>query len=100
MLYLLVCASGPLESFRYPELDSIATLYAFTIKYLDESKDSSRPYIVVELDQEEDARLIGSRAVSVKSVWEYWGEGKNYDELHQVIKASPHLYVSPPSPHA
>ena len=95
MKYLLVCSSGPLESFRYAELDSIATLFQFPIQYLDSAKDAARPFIVVELPSEKEARLIGSRSISVKSVWEYWGQGENYDQLHSIIKASPHLYVSP-----
>lgn len=115
MRFILVCScGGPLQGFRWAELDSstsqsfsivisahlvpsVATLFDFQIIYVDESKDASRPFIVVDLPSEKEARLIGSRAISVKSIWEYWGEGKNYDQVHQVVKASPHLYVSSPS---
>lgn len=41
MKFLLVCSCGPLNEFRLPELDSIATLYNFPITYLEGSRDTS-----------------------------------------------------------
>lgn len=107
MKFLLVCSSGPLHEFRLPELDSIADHFNFPISYDDPERDSTvssglrilsctfpltravqqRPFIVVDLPSEKEARLLGSRAVSVKHIWEYWAHADTYEQLHaQVVK--------------
>lgn len=46
-----------------------------------------RPYLIVELPSEKEARLIGTRAILVKSIWRYWTSADTYDDLHELVKA-------------
>lgn len=114
MKFLIVGSVGPLNEFRIPELDSIAALYNFTITYPDDldisvSTPSSphfsppeltacpvvqRPYLVVDLASEREARLIGDRAILVKHIWHYWADAATYDELHAIVKERKQLWVS------
>lgn len=115
MKFLLACSCGPLHEFRLPELDSIATLYNFPITYLEGSRDTSvgsspcelafseltcavshqqRPFIIIDLPSEEEARLLGSRAISVKHIWHYWAHADTYEQLHPKVVACKELWVS------
>lgn len=97
MKFLLIATHSPLNDFRLPELDSIAALFDFDISYPaghDESHlDVSRPYLVVELRSEIEARLLGTRLMGIKAIYSYWGDAATYDELHAMLKAS-ELWVS------
>ncbi|CEQ43013.1 SPOSA6832_04905 [Sporobolomyces salmonicolor] len=84
-LYLFSCSTGSLESFRLAELDSIAKLYNIPFEYY-EQPDTSRPYMIVALPGEREARLMGSRLISVKHIWELWAQAETYDELHEKVK--------------
>lgn len=44
-----------------------------------------RPFIVVNLPSEKEALLLGSRAISVKHIWEYWAHADTYDQLHSKV---------------
>lgn len=48
---------------------------------------SQRPYLVVELPSEKEARLIGTRAILVKNIWRYWASADTYEQLHELVKA-------------
>ncbi|KAK4055764.1 hypothetical protein OIV83_000311 [Microbotryomycetes sp. JL201] len=93
--YLLACSAGHgLHEFRVPELLAIASLCGFDIKFLDD--DDARamnPYIVVELESDEQAKLLGSRAISVKHIWEYWADAASYEEMHAIIKHREALWI-------
>jgi tRNA G10 N-methylase Trm11 len=58
------------EEFRLPELQSISELNGFTIQFLDdpECNDPKRPFMVLELENEEQARLLARRCILVKCV--------------------------------
>ncbi|GAA5875744.1 hypothetical protein JCM1840_003505 [Sporobolomyces johnsonii] len=84
-LYLFSCSTGSLESFRLAELDSIAKLYNIPFEYY-EQPDTSRPYMIVALPGEKEARLMGSRLISVKHIWELWAQAETYDELHEKVR--------------
>ncbi|KAF9070063.1 tRNA guanosine-2'-O-methyltransferase [Rhodocollybia butyracea] len=81
--YLVVFAQAHLE-FRVPELESVAQLYNFQISFSDnpDERDPGRPYMIVGLDEEEHARLLAKRCILVKSIYEFYGKGANYEELH------------------
>jgi tRNA (guanine10-N2)-methyltransferase len=55
------------DEFRIPELQSVAELHGFKIQ-LPTDFDIGRPYQVIELEDEENARLLARRCVLVKSV--------------------------------
>ncbi|KAG8985827.1 hypothetical protein FRB90_004426, partial [Tulasnella sp. 427] len=98
--YLLLY-SQPHESFRIPELTSIAELHGFgrTMKITlpddlpdggrepsasDESKTRApRPFIIVELESEAQARILAERCILIKAVYELWAHAPSYSVLHE-----------------
>ncbi|GAA5821891.1 hypothetical protein JCM11251_004765 [Rhodosporidiobolus azoricus] len=86
-LYLLFAVQGPLEEFRIPEVESVCKLlnveYSWPV-----TPDYTRPYVLVGLRSEEDARKLGTRLVSVKHVWEFWAQAETYEELHEKVKST------------
>ncbi|KAG5639118.1 hypothetical protein H0H81_006707 [Sphagnurus paluster] len=87
--YLIVFASTHPE-FRLPELSSVGELYGFTVTLplALEDRDPTRPYMVVELDQEEHAFALARRCILVKAIYEFYGQGSSYDELHACTRAN------------
>ena len=58
------------NEFRIPELQSISELHGFEIKFVDdpECNDPNRPFMVAELENETQARLLADRCVLIKCV--------------------------------
>lgn len=55
------------SEFRIPELLSVSQTYGFQTKFPLDS-DVSRPFMVVEVEEVEHARLLAKRCVLIKSV--------------------------------
>ncbi|KAJ7725872.1 tRNA guanosine-2'-O-methyltransferase [Mycena maculata] len=89
--YLFVFAQSHSE-FRLPELESIAELYGFTLSVPGDC-DPSRPFMILQLDLEEHARLLASRCILIKYIYEFHAQGKDYEELHVANKANRHLWL-------
>ncbi|GJN89847.1 hypothetical protein Rhopal_002836-T1 [Rhodotorula paludigena] len=83
--YILFCVQGPLEEFRIPEILSIIQLFALDVSW-PVPPDHTRPYMLIGLPGEKEARLLGSRLVSAKHVWEYWAHAETYPELHELVR--------------
>ena len=66
MQFLVVFAQTHAE-FRIPELDSVSELHNFCIKYPD-SIDVQRPFMVLGLENEGQARLLAERCILIKFV--------------------------------
>ncbi|KAJ4476903.1 tRNA guanosine-2'-O-methyltransferase [Lentinula edodes] len=81
--YLVVFAQAHQE-FRVPELESVAQLYNFKISLSDEpeERDPSRPFMIIELESENHVRLLAKRCILIKSIYEFYGRGSTYEELH------------------
>ncbi|KAJ7703248.1 RNA methylase [Mycena rosella] len=90
--FLLVFAQSHSE-FRLPELESVAELYGFPLS-LPADSDPSRPFMPLQLESEEHARLLASRCILIKYVYELYAQGGNYDELHVANSANIHLWSS------
>ena len=65
--YLFVFAQVH-DEFRIPELESIAELHGFSIKFPDnpEDKKTARPFMVLGLESEEHAKVLSERCILVK----------------------------------
>ena len=65
--YLFVFAQVH-EDFRIPELLSIAELHGFEINFPQrpEDRDTSRPFMILELESEEHARFLAKRCILVR----------------------------------
>ncbi|EJU04241.1 tRNA guanosine-2'-O-methyltransferase [Dacryopinax primogenitus] len=88
--YLLQFAQVHFE-FRIPELESVAILYGFRLGLPEapEERDPLRPFMIVDLDSEEHARLLAKRCILIKTVVELWVSAKSYAQLHTEMKADP-----------
>ncbi|KAG9082930.1 hypothetical protein FRC06_004773, partial [Ceratobasidium sp. 370] len=52
--------------FRIPELLSVAQAFGFKVKLPPENEvDTARPFMCVEMEREEDARLLAGRCILV-----------------------------------
>ncbi len=65
--YLFVFAQVH-DEFRIPELLSVAELYGFEVKFSEnpEDRDTSRPFMILELESEEHARMLAGRCILIK----------------------------------
>lgn len=88
--YLVVFAQTH-EDFRVPELRSVAELFGFPLTIPDDF-DSSRPFGVLTLDQEEHARFLARRCILIKAVYEFYASGRGYEELHEQNRSSRNLW--------
>ncbi|KAH7888729.1 tRNA guanosine-2'-O-methyltransferase [Phlebopus sp. FC_14] len=86
--YLVVFAQAH-EEFRVPELRSISELYSFTIgftQYADPDllkKATKRPFMILDMEEEDHARILAQRCILIKSVYEFYAQGSTYSELHE-----------------
>ncbi|KAF9263408.1 tRNA guanosine-2'-O-methyltransferase [Marasmius fiardii PR-910] len=79
------------HEFRLPELQSISELYRFKV-LVPEDQDPLRPFMVIELESEDHARLLAQRCILVKSVFEFYCQGDNYEQLHHRNQDNRHLW--------
>lgn len=42
--------------------------------------------MIVHLESEREARLLGSRAICVKHIWTHWADAGTYELLHEEVK--------------
>ncbi|KIM45389.1 hypothetical protein M413DRAFT_65987 [Hebeloma cylindrosporum] len=92
--YLLHFAQAH-DDFRLPELQSVAELYGITYSLppREEDRDPTRPFMVIDLEDEEHARLLARRCILIKAVYEFYGQGSTYDELHEANRKSEPLWT-------
>ncbi|KAL3485676.1 hypothetical protein BJX62DRAFT_229315 [Aspergillus germanicus] len=80
------------ESFRQPEIQALADFANIKIESI--SYDEFSPYCIVKLPNEEAARTLISRSILAKDIFELWGQGVNYEELHaDVHRRTEHLWA-------
>ncbi|KAL8859482.1 MAG: hypothetical protein Q9178_004160 [Gyalolechia marmorata] len=72
------------ESFRKAELEASADLYGINMEFLNYSQYS--PHCIIRLPDEDAASKIIERSVLSKGIYELWGSGFTYAELHQDVE--------------
>ncbi|SCZ99137.1 BZ3500_MvSof-1268-A1-R1_Chr7-1g09409 [Microbotryum saponariae] len=101
MRFLLVCSRGDLDEFRIPEIESIATLFKLPLRFEPDRPSSSSssssaalesPFVVIHLDNEDQARLLGSRSIGIKSIWQHWADAPTYEQLSDRLKTEDALW--------
>jgi tRNA (guanine10-N2)-methyltransferase len=111
--YLLHFAQAH-NDFRLPELQSIAELYgiAYSLPPQEEDHDPTRPFMVIEVEKEEHVRILARRCILIKyvlevnqkinpglflppvrAVYEFYGQGSTYDDLHEANRKSKSLWT-------
>ncbi|KAJ5892513.1 tRNA (guanine(10)-N2)-methyltransferase [Penicillium tannophilum] len=80
------------ESFRVAELKAVATVIGADIEII--SYEDASPYCIVKLPDEAAARALIARCILAKDIYELWGHGTNYEEVHADVKQrTPHLWA-------
>ncbi|KAI9486781.1 MAG: S-adenosyl-L-methionine-dependent methyltransferase [Benjaminiella poitrasii] len=74
------------DEFRLPELLSLAKLEKVNIKYEEKDYKLNNPFFKVELDSNQDAQKLVKRAILIKHIFELWGEGDSYEQVHEQVK--------------
>lgn len=74
-------------NFRRAELESLADLCGLDIDF--STYDEESPFFVVDVPDDAQASNWIKRSVLAKAIYEYWGEGKDLEQLHESIKSQP-----------
>ncbi|KAI8388392.1 uncharacterized protein BYT42DRAFT_559919 [Radiomyces spectabilis] len=82
------------EEFRLPEFQSLACLEKVPYSYADGSYKLESPFFKVQLDSDQDAQKLVKRAILIKNIYELWGEGKTYEEVHAAVKEHPERWTA------
>ncbi|CAG8554363.1 2453_t:CDS:10 [Funneliformis caledonium] len=77
------------EEFRLPELESLTKIEHVKISYNKEEYRKNCPFLVVEIDSEKEATRLIKRAILIRNIYELWGMGKTYEEVHTQVKSKP-----------
>ncbi|KAL1964678.1 hypothetical protein VTN77DRAFT_6704 [Rasamsonia byssochlamydoides] len=72
------------ETFRRPEIEALATLAGIDVEFLFYNKYS--PFCIVRLQDEAAARTLIARSILARDIYELWGQGANYEELHADVR--------------
>ncbi|KAH6663871.1 hypothetical protein B0J14DRAFT_621431 [Halenospora varia] len=79
------------ETFRLPEIQALAVLEGIELEVL--SYSPSSPFCIVKLPSEEAAIRLVKRSILTKAVYEVWGSGSSYEDLHDNVRGiSQHLW--------
>ncbi|KAF8468912.1 S-adenosyl-L-methionine-dependent methyltransferase [Kalaharituber pfeilii] len=71
------------ETFRKPEIEALAELGGFQVQFTDYALNS--PFALATIQDEHHAMQL-SRAILVKGLYELWGSGTTYGEVHSNLK--------------
>ncbi|RDL42284.1 tRNA guanosine-2'-O-methyltransferase [Venustampulla echinocandica] len=95
------------ETFRLPEIQALAVLEGIDLEVSSYNSDVREyspldyppaytwksPFCIVKLPSEDAAIRLLRRSVLAKAIYEHWGSGANYEELHQNVReTSQHLW--------
>ncbi|KAL1879688.1 hypothetical protein VTK73DRAFT_6863 [Phialemonium thermophilum] len=91
MLDYLIRFAQAHETFRLPEIQSLAVLEGIDLHVLEYKTES--PFCLVRLPSEDAAKRLVRRAILVQSIFEFWGSGKTLEDLHASVRGnSSHLW--------
>lgn len=83
--YLIFLAQSH-PGFRKAELESLANLHGIKADF--SAHNEEHPFLVVKLENDEEAHKLIDRAVLSKGIYELWGYGDSFEELHQSVKSN------------
>lgn len=71
-------------NFRKAELESLADLHNIKVDFSGHTED--HPFLVVQLENDEEAFKLVDRAILAKGIYELWGHGNTIEEMHESVK--------------
>ncbi|KAL1916287.1 uncharacterized protein VTP21DRAFT_5904 [Calcarisporiella thermophila] len=77
------------EEFRLAEFESLKKLENITVEYNPLEYKNNCPFLQIKVASDEDASKLIRRAILIKAIYELWGVGSNYQEVHESVKANP-----------
>lgn len=86
----LVYLAQSYPNFRKAELESLAVLN--NIKVDLSSHDESSPFMIVELENDDEAYRWIDRSILSRGIYELWGHGANLEELHRNVQETSKQY--------
>ncbi|XP_074606384.1 tRNA (guanine(10)-N(2))-methyltransferase TRMT11-like isoform X2 [Acropora palmata] len=86
--YLCLFAQEHVD-FRISEIFSISSMFGFEVDFQNGDYRQENPHLLIKLPNESCARNLLSRAVSIKSVYEVWGYGKNLTDVKNRVSQYP-----------
>ncbi|GAB6029000.1 hypothetical protein CHUAL_004789 [Chamberlinius hualienensis] len=84
--FLLWCANEH-NDFRIPEILSIASLFKINLEWVE--KNTTQPYVVVDVPSIDDIKKLMSRSTLVRSAYELWGMGPSKIEMYSQLRSLP-----------
>ncbi|KAJ1675627.1 hypothetical protein EV182_000894 [Spiromyces aspiralis] len=75
--------------FRLSELESLAKLEGISLCVLKDSHSPDSPFLVIELESNEQAKKLIQRGILIKNICELWAAADNYNELFGQVSAQP-----------
>lgn len=90
--YLIFLAQSH-PQFRKAELESLADLHSIEADF--SNHDENHPFLIVKLKNDEEAFKLIDRAILAKGIYELWGYGDTFEELHDNIKINSHQLSKP-----
>ncbi|KAG7192577.1 uncharacterized protein KQ657_001677 [Scheffersomyces spartinae] len=82
--YLIYFAQA-YPNFRRAELESLADLYNIPLDL--SHHDEASPFIIVQLENDHQAKQLLARSILSRGIYELYGQGESIDKIHEQIKA-------------
>ncbi|XP_014661933.1 PREDICTED: tRNA (guanine(10)-N2)-methyltransferase homolog isoform X6 [Priapulus caudatus] len=76
--------------FKLPELKTLAKLSSVPLTLNENSHDKKNPFLVLDLQSEDDAKRLMKRTVLMRSMYELWASAKTHDDLYSQLAKCPH----------
>ncbi|KAF1988424.1 tRNA guanosine-2'-O-methyltransferase [Aulographum hederae CBS 113979] len=73
------------DTFRVPELEALAEMAGVELEVVKYANDS--PYCTIRLPSTAAASALISRSILGSAIYELWGSGTTYDDLHDSVKS-------------
>ncbi|KAI9501122.1 hypothetical protein GGI25_005636 [Coemansia spiralis] len=77
------------EDFCLAELEALSVLEGVKIGYNKTSYSLDSPILLIDVESPALAEKLVRRAILIRSISEYWGNGSTYDELFAEVKKTP-----------
>lgn len=81
--YLIFLAQSHV-GFRKAELESLADMNNIKVDLSNHTEE--HPFMIVQLENEQQAIDLVDRAILAKGIYELWGHGANIEEMHESVK--------------
>lgn len=84
MKQYIISFAQAFPNFRVAELESLADLHDIQVDL--RHHDEKKPFLKVQLEDDEQAKKLIKRSILAKGIYELWGEGPDLDLLHKSVQ--------------